>query len=120
MADFTSTTPSQTSVDVNAVTTQLSGLQITSQSSTIVNASSVPIEKRGCRISVFEGFVNEFAGKDFECEIDYFDRSRGKVNKQFNEMTTTDVCEILLKPILSAERSSYVDYLVKHKDASVE
>ena len=119
MTDSTSTMPSSSSVDVNAVTTQLSGLQITSQSSTTVNASSVPIEKRGCRISVFEGFVNEFADKDFECEIDNFDRSRGKVNKQFNEMTTTDVCEILLKPIVSAEKSSYVDYLVKHKDPPV-
>ena len=73
MTDFTSTTPSSSSVDVNAVTTQLSGLQITSQSSTIVNASSVPIEKRGCRISVFEGFVNEFmdlASKAYKQKFD--------------------------------------------------
>ena len=34
-------------------------------------------------------------------------------------MTTTDVCNILLKPIVIAEKCSYVDYLVKHKDPSV-
>ncbi len=119
MTDFTSTTPSSSLGDVNAVTTQLSGLQIDSQSSPIVNASSLPIEKRGVHISVTEDFVNEYAGKEFECQIDYFDKNKGIVKKPFEEMTTTDVCEILLKPIVSAEKSSYVDYLVKHRDPSL-
>ena len=118
MTEFTSLSPSSSSGGANAVTTQLSGLQIVSQSP-IVNASSLPMEKRGVHISVIEDFVSAYTGKEFECQVDYFDRSKGVVKKPFNEMTTTDVCEILLKPIVSAEKSSYVDYLVKHKDPSV-
>ena len=75
----------------------------------------MPIEKRGCRISVFEGFVDEFAGKDFECEIDYCDENKGKVSQPFNEMTTTDVCEILLKPMVAAKKNSYVDFSSRTK-----
>jgi len=101
------------------VNTQLGGLQIGSQSAKIVNASSLPFENRGVRMSVFEAFINTHSGKEYECQKDYFDASKGSVKKPFNEMTTTDVCSILLKPIVTAEKSSYVDYLVKHKDPAV-
>ena len=74
MTDFTSTAPSSSSVDVDAVNNQLSGLQIggsqSSQSASIVNASSVPIEKRGVDISVFLAFVNAYTGKEFVCQND--------------------------------------------------
>ena len=118
MTDCASTTPSSSPGDVNTVSDQLSGLQISSQSASSVNASSLPFESRGVALCVFEAFVSEYSRKTFECQNDYFDRSKGSVVKTFNEMTTTDVCEILLKPIVAAEKSSYVDYLVKHKDAS--
>ena len=120
MTDFTSTTsPSSSLGNVNTMNTQLGGLQISTQSSSIVNASSLPFETRGVCMSVFKDFVNKHNGNQYLCENNYWDKSKGSVMKTFEEMTTTDVCEILLKPIVSAEKSSYVDYLVKHKDPSV-
>jgi len=119
MTDFTSTTPSLSLGNVNTINTQLGGLQISTQSSSIVNASSLPFETRGVRMSVFKDFVNAYNDKEYVCQNDYFDPSKGSVQKPFNEMTTTDVCAILLKPIVVADKSSYVDYLVKHKDPSV-
>ena len=66
-------------------------------------------------MSVIDDFVNEYTGKEFLCYNAHWDKSKGSVMKTFDEMTTTDVCEVLLKPIVSAEKCSYVDYLVKHK-----
>ena len=57
MADFASTTPSSSPGDVNTLSDQLSGLQISSQSTISVNASSLPFESRGVALSVFEAFV---------------------------------------------------------------
>ena len=119
MADFTSKATTSSAGDVDAVNTQIGGLQIASQSANNVNASSLPFEDRGVRMSVFEDFVNTHSGTEYVCQNDYFDASKCSVKKTFNEMTTTDVCSILLKPIVSAEKSSYVDYLVKHKDPAV-
>ena len=105
--------------NVNTVNTKQISLQITSQSTPIVNASSLPFETKGVHISVFKAFVKKHGGKQFLCENDYWDKSKGSVMKTFEEMTTTDVCEVLLKPIVVADKSSYVDYLVEHEDASV-
>ena len=41
----------------------------------------------------------------------YFDPSMGDVLKSFEEMTTTDVCEVLVKPVVRDARTSYVEHL---------
>ena len=105
--------------NVNAVNTKQISLQITPQSPPIVNASSLPFETKGVHISVFKDFVKKHNGNQYLCENNYWDKSKGSVMKTFEEMTTTDVCEVLLKPIVVADKSSYVDYLVKYKDPSV-
>ena len=105
--------------NVNTANTKQISLQITSQSSPIVNASTLPFETKGVHISVFKDFVKKHNGNQYLCENNYWDKSEGSVMKTFEEMTTTDVCEVLLKPIVVADKSSYVDYLVEHEDASV-
>ena len=75
---------------------------------------TLPFPKCGVKISVFHEFVKESNDNNYEefsVPNDYFDPARGKSLKSFNELTTTDVSEIILKPIVVATESSYCEYL---------
>ena len=130
MTDFTSLSPSSSSGGVNAVTTQLSGLQIGSQSPNRIEMSSftpstnmqdssssiashcAAFPKTGVKISILQELRSRHEHSTFDCLIDYYDPSKGVMkDKPFAEMTTTDVCEMIIKPQVRDYRCSYCDYL---------
>lgn len=69
--------------------------------------------KKGVKISVFQSFVNDYRGKSFACFVNQFDNKEGTIKKRFEEMTTTDVCNHVMKPLLAELKCSYCEYLEK-------
>tara|TARA_A100001015_G_scaffold320042_1_gene445009 strand:+ start:1376 stop:4126 length:2751 start_codon:yes stop_codon:yes gene_type:complete len=72
----------------------------------------------GVPLKVFEDLHKKHKGESFTtCYQDYV-KSEGRHEKNWEEMTTTDVCEVVLKPMLRHEELSYCDYLKKTLSSS--
>ena len=77
-------------------------------------APSLPFPKKGVKLSVLLKVVEENKGKTFDCPVNHFNLSEGTNQKAFENFTTTDVCELILKPIVRDEQCSYCEYLENH------
>jgi hypothetical protein len=62
----------------------------------------VPFPKDGVKLSVFIDFINNYGGR-----------------KYFRGLTTTDVCNIILKPSTEIDKLSYCELLRNRKDCGV-
>ena len=84
------------------------------QHSSNVKASNLAFPKEGVLLQVFLNIMKENKGKIFECPIDNYDKSKGMCKKRFDELTTTDVCEQIIKPSTVASQLSWCE---QHKQS---
>ena len=70
--------------------------------------------KKGVKLSVLLKIVWENKGKTFDCPLNHFNLSEGTNQKAFEDFTTTDVSELILKPIVRDEQCSYCEYVENH------
>ena len=81
-------------------------------SSSALASHCVAFPKTGVKISILQELRSRHEHSTFDCFIDYHDPSKGVMkDKPFAEMTTTDVCEMIIKPLVRDYRCSYCDYL---------
>ena len=79
------------------------------------DATPLPFPKKGVKLSVLQKIVEDNKGKTFDCPLNHFNLSEGTNQKAFENFTTTDVCELILKPIVRDEQCSYSEYLENHE-----
>lgn len=70
-------------------------------------ASTSHFPKEGVRLSVFRNIVKEHGKKIFKCPVDNYDHSQGMCKKGFEELTTTDVCNLIIKPSTAESQLSW-------------
>jgi len=85
------------------------------KTSSIEEHPTLPFPKKGVKLSVLLKIVEDNKGKLFDCPVNHFNLQEGAAPKKFEDFTTTDVCEIILKPIVRDEQCSYCEYLENHE-----
>ena len=79
--------------------------------SPLLENMTLPFPTKGVKLSALMKIVEGNNGKIFDCPVNHFNLQEGAALEKFEDFTTTDVCELIIKPIVRNEKCSYCEYL---------